>query len=107
MRLETLYTYHWECDDLVNEEVIVQARKIRPSTSQELQSGFNLEGDAIRALDEAQDGLILLAHLPLLRGEVLEDGRGLGDGRQGRDISNAGSIRECAGAGIAQEVVVF
>lgn len=101
------FTYHRECDNFINKEVVVKARQICSSAGQELQSSLDLKRDAIRALDEAQDVLILLPNLLVLRREMLEDDSGLADRSQGRDVRNGRVVGERAGTRIVQEVVVL
>jgi len=65
--------YDGQIDGPIGQEVVIKTREVGSSTRDKLESGLDLCGDGILALDDGEEALLLLLDLVAQGAEVLDD----------------------------------
>ena len=99
-------TYYRDCDGLVSNKVVIETRQVGATALNELDGSLGLDAQAVTALDDMEEVLLLLEQL-LLGVEMLEDGSGLLDRGHGWDVVDRGIGGKSVNGGASEILLVF
>ena len=98
--------YHWERNDAVREEVVVQAGQISSSTRYEFQRGLDIQAQSIITFNAAQDLLVFLRENLLMCCMMFHDRSRSVYGGKSRNVIERGIVVQCRRIGACQEALV-
>lgn len=99
-------TYHRQIDGAISQEIVVQARKVRASTGEELEGGIDFGSNGILALNHMEGILLSLLELVAQRIQVLDDLCRTVVARGRRDVVKRGIRCQHGRVGRSEELLV-
>lgn len=99
-------TYNRKVRGAVREEVVVELGEVATTAGNEFDSGEDLDGDAVSALNNVDDLLLLLVDLAAKGSQVLDDLGGTDEAGVGGDVVESGIIGKLRSARGSEELLV-
>ena len=98
--------HHWECNDTIGQEVVIQAGQISSPTCKEFQCGLDIQAQSVTAFNAAQNLLFLLGEKLLMCCMMLNyRRRGVYGGKSG-NVVERGIVVQRRRIGLCQKGLV-